>query len=419
MKKGLLLLAATIIATGMLFGAGQQDGAEATTLTLLHNQSGAATWQPYFDQMAEEIKAETGYDLESTTFPTTDIYSAQIRSSLITKDAPSLFIWWSTYRMEELANQNVLTDLSAVWDRHKDEYTEDTRNAFTFNGEVYGFPINTEYWVVWYNKEVYAELGLTPPETWDEFIEICDTLVDNDITPLLSTINGRWPSFIMFEELIVGQDPDLYVDLCEGRANYSDPRVRAAFELWAEMINKGYFTDPSTDVWAGGARDFNQKKVGMAIFGTWYMSSNLLANGVPEENIGAFILPSHNPKAGKNVIQEIKPILVSKNAPNQEAIAEVVDFWMSPEGNYAFSSQLKGFPANQKADASYLPEVKVDLFNQITDGYRILNRYWEATPTPICEAAVDQFAKFMLDPSSIDEVLAELDKVADDYWSSK
>lgn len=425
MKRNWAFVFVLFLAAAALFAGGQQDGSEQVsgvevTLTLLHDKAGSPSWQPFFEEMGLNIKAATGHGLEPTSYPSTDVYMAQVRSSLISKDAPSMFTWWSTYRMEEMANQKVLGDLSSVWDKHMEEFSVDMRNAFTFNNEVYGFPISAEYWPVWYNKEVFADLNLTPPETWAEFITICDTMLANGITPLMSTVEGRWPTFIMFEEMIIGQDPDLYVDLCEGRAKYSDPRVKAAFAVWAEMIDKGYFTDPGTDIWAGGARDFNQKKVGMALMGTWYLNSTLTPNGVSEENVGAFILPSHNAAAGKNIILEITPILTSRKARNQEAIAEAVDFWMSPEGNSQFGRLLNTYPANPQSDVSYLSPVKVELADMINnDGYRLLNRYWEATPTPICEVAVDQFARFVINPRSLDEVLQELDKVADAYWAAK
>ena len=115
----------------------------------------------------------------------------------------------------------------------------------------------------------------------------------------------------------------------------------------------------------------------MALFGTWYYAATLTSNGVPEEKIGAFILPSHNPDAGKNVVLELTPMLVSKNGPNEEDTLKLVDFWMSPEGNEAFAKALKSYPANPKANADFLPQVKVDILNKIGDeNYRLLNRYW-------------------------------------------
>ena len=409
-----------ISVTGMVFAGGDKEPVEEKAeLILMHDKSGAPDWRPILEEMSEASEAAIGIGFTQNALPATDIYMSQIRSSLVTDEAPNLFTWWSTYRMKELSDNDVLKDLSALWDKHDSEFGEDLRNAFTFNGTTYGFPISAEYWVVWYNKEVFKTYGLTEPDTWDEFIEVCETLKSNDVTPMMSTVEGRWPTFIMFEEMIVGEDPDLYVDLCEGKVKYSDPRVRKAFEKWGDMIKKGYFTEPGYDIWAGGARDFNQGDVGMALFGTWYYAATLTANGVPEENIGAFILPSHNPDAGKNVVLELTPMLVSKNGPNEEDTLKLVDYWMSPEGNGAFAKALKSYPANPKANADFLPQVKVDILNKIGDeNYRLLNRYWEATPTPICEVAVDEFARFVINPDSLDEVLANLDKVADEYWAN-
>jgi len=413
---GLLLFSAL----GAVFAGGDEEAAkEKAGIVLMHDKSGSPSWGPLFDEMSAAVESAVGIGFTNTSFPATDIYMSQIRSSLATKDAPNLFTWWSTYRMKELADNDVLKDLSSLWDKHESDFGRDLRNAFTFDGKTYGFPISSEYWVVWYNKDVFKQYNLTPPDTWDEFIAICETFKANDVTPMMSTVEGRWPTFIIFEEMIVGEDPDLYVDLCEGRVKYSDPRVRKAFEKWGDLIRKGYMTEPGYDVWSGGARDFNQGNVGMALFGTWYYAATLTANGVPEEKIGAFILPSHNPEAGKNIVLEITPILVSKNGPNEEDTMTIVDYWMSPEGNAAFAKALKSYPANPKSSADFLPQVKVEILDKISgENYRLLNRYWEATPTPICEVAVDEFARFMINPDTLDEVLANLDKVADNYWEN-
>jgi hypothetical protein len=90
---------------------------------------------------------------------------------------------------------------------------------------------------------------------------------------------------------------------------------------------------------------------------------------------------------------------------------------MGPTGNAAFAKMLNQYPANAKADSSFLPASKVNFAKTIKNGYRVLNRYWEATPTAICEAAVDEFAKFILKPDTLDTVLTDLDKISDTYWA--
>ncbi len=151
--------------------------------------------------------------------------------------------------------------------------------------------------------------------------------------------------------------------------------------------------------------------------GSWYLTV-LTSNGVPEEKAGIFVMPPHNASSGKVAILEASPVLISSNAPNMEAAKKVADWWMGPEGNAFFAKEVKQYPPNSKADTSYLPEVKVKFRKMLIDNnYRILNRYWEATPTPICEEAVDKFAEFILNPGSVDKVLADLDKIADEYWA--
>ncbi len=412
---------ALFLFTPLLFAAGSKEKvkeAEAVDVVLMHDKGGNPNFQPFFEETGAKTKEVVGVGISPSPYPTTDVFIAAVRSALPTDKAPDLFTWWSTYRMKGLIDQGLVADITDLWDKHSNEYSQGLRDAFTFNGKNYGFVYGVEYWPVWYNKDVFARLNLSVPKTWDEFIDVCETLKANDITPLFQTVQGRWPTFVMFEEMIIGEDPDLYVDLCEGRAKYTDPRVKKAFSVWADLMKRGYFTDPSTDLFADSQRLFNEDKLGMVVCGTWYYTAVLTANSVPEDKIGAFILPSHNSDAGKVIILEAMPILLSENAPNKEAAKKVVDWLMGPEGNAFLAKKITSFPANQKSKADYLPEVKVDLMNTIVDEkYRILNRYWEATPTPICETAVDKFAEFMLHPETVNKVLADLDKIADDYWA--
>ena len=51
--------------------------------------------------------------------------------------------------------------------------------------------------------------------------------------------------------------------------------------------------------------------------------------------------------------------------------------------------------------------------------YQLVNRIWEATPTEIIEAAVDEFGKFMVDPSSANQVVNNVEKLAANYWSKR
>ncbi|HVP18671.1 MAG TPA: extracellular solute-binding protein [Spirochaetia bacterium] len=406
----LLLLVPLLFVVGMGAFADQN-------LILMHDKGGNPNYQPFFEQQGQMAKDAVGVGFTPTPYPDTSTYQAAVRAALPTDKAPDLFTWWSTYRMKDLIDQGLVADMTDLWDKHKAEYPKGVRDAFTFNGKVYGICDVVEYWGVWYNKAVFAKYNLSVPATWAQFLNVCATLKKNGVTPMAQTVQGRWPTFIMFEEMVARQDPQLYVDLCDGRVKYTDPRVKKAFAVWADLIARGYFTDPSTDLFSDVPRLFANGEVAMVPCGSWYLTV-LTGNGVPEDNADIFIMPPVNPSAGKVVILEASPILIGAKAPNLAEDKKVADWWMGPEGNAAFAKLVNQFPPNSKADASFLPASKVALKKKIvSENYRVLNRYWEATPTPICEKAVDKFAEFILKPDSVNTVLADLDKIAADYWA--
>ena len=148
---------------------------------------------------------------------------------------------------------------------------------------------------MFYNKKVFAENNLTVPKTWAEFINICDTLKAKGITPLTASVDGAWPSFIWFEQLLISQDPKLYLYLTSNKIKYTDPKVKAVFQIWKDMIDKGYFTP-------GDTQFFGEKAVAlmnegtMTPVGTWNNSAYSVTGGlIGGKDYDAFVIPNINP----------------------------------------------------------------------------------------------------------------------------
>ena len=388
-------------------------------IVLMHDKGGAPNYQPVYEAMSDACFEATGVAFKQVPYPTTEIHMAAVRTALPTNKAPELFTWWSTYRMKPLIDAGLLADLTNLWDARKGEYDPGVRGAFEFNGRVYGLPGSMAYWVVWYHKPLFEQYGLSRPNTWDEFIELCDFFKSRDIIPLGATVQGRWPTFIYTEQFLVGMDPDFYEALMVGKAKYTDETAVKAFEVYKDMLKKGYFSDPGTDIWTDFPRLFGQGKAAMILMGSWYAVTLESAGLKIGEDFDAFLMPSVNPKSGKVVIYEASsPVLVGKKSVGLKDALKVAAWWLTPEGQYMFGSLSGGqIPCNTATDISYLPQVKQNIVKTLkTEGYRLVNRYWEATPTDICEEAVDKFAEFILKPDAYMQVLGDLEKIAQDYW---
>jgi multiple sugar transport system substrate-binding protein len=394
---------------------------EAKMLELYHDK---ASWDPNFLTMGELSAADTGVGFVGVPFADTTNYQTTVRAALGTDSAPDLYTWWSGYRMEDIVKAGAAADLTAVWDKYiaSGEYSQGVANAFAFDGKVYAVPSLTANWVIHYNKKLFEENGWTPPTTWDEFIALNDAMVEKGITPMATTIDGRWPAFIMFEELLArSAGPDFYNKLVQGEANYTDPEVVAAMTIWKEMIDKGYFTDPGISL---GTADnailplFQGGEVAMIPLGDWYSATLVGAGMEPGVDYDAFIMPNQNPDLPASLFFEAGPLLVGENSPNKEDAIKVADWWMSVAAQDKWS-ELAGF-TSANANAAPANVVGAGIQKWIADNQaEFIQRYWEATPPDIVEVAVDEFGRFMTDPGTMDQVLETIQAKADEVWAAR
>jgi ABC-type glycerol-3-phosphate transport system substrate-binding protein len=378
-----------------------------------------ANWQDAFNAVLTSAPAP----VTATPYADTSTYQAAVRATLRTPSAPGIFTWWSGYRMKDLVDAGLVADVSDLWKKYTDAgtYNPSLASAYTFDGKIYGIPNLVAYWVVFYNKKVFADAGVTAPTTWEELEATAAALKGKGVTPFGATVQGRWPAFIWFEEFLVRQNPDFYNRLMNGEAKYTDPEAQAVFAKWKEWIDAGYFTDPSIDFGTAGsnamASQFAQGKLAMILVGTWY-AGTLVEAGMAAEDIGVFIMPNATADMGPAVIFETGPLLISENSAQKADALKVADYWMSASAQQTWTDEMDFPPVNSEVTAK--SALISELTGQIISGnYNQINRFWEATPPEIAEAAVDELGVFMLDPTKADQVMTNLQALADKVWAAQ
>ena len=390
----------------------------AQTVELFHDKS---NWQPNW----EAVAALDDVPWEITPFSEVQAYQAAVRGALRSPAAPGMFTWWSGARMADLVEADLVEDLTDLWQPFIDagEVSAELAGGFTFDGRIYAVPSLVAYWVMYYNKNVYNELGLEVPTTWEQLESNLEAIKESGRTPVGHTIEGRWPAFIWFSEFLIRSDPDFYERLVVGEASYTDPEVERAFLTWKDWMDRGWMDDGTAafGFTAGEsmAGDFATGEVAHMLVGTWF-AETVNGTGIAEgDEWGMFVMPNMDASLRPAVIVETGPILVAKNSRNRDAALEALEFWMSAEASQAWTDQMGFVPHNNLAT---LPDGRVtgDIAALIaSEGYRQINRYWEATPPEIGENAVDEISKFVLDPESYLSVMESLQRLAESYWSSQ
>lgn len=89
------------------------------------------------------------------------------------------------------------------FDELKKEYIKGALDPVTYDGEIYGLPLELTNWAVFVNKKYFREVGLDPdkdyPKTWEEMMEISEKLVIRDGEILKRRgFDFRYPYYLTF-----------------------------------------------------------------------------------------------------------------------------------------------------------------------------------------------------------------------------
>ena len=412
---GMAGLLAQHIAAGPGWRALAQD---AKSLSLYHDKTGQ--WNDALTQLGQTAASQIGISLQPTPYPDTTSYQSALLPAL-QADPPDLFTWWSGFRLEDLVTNGLVADLSDIWTQNiaSGNIVDGLKGNFTFDGKQYGVPLHVSYWVVFYNKNVFAAQGLTPPTTWAEMTAAADKLKAAGITPFGATQDGRWPAFIWFEELILRTDPTFYTALMAGQASYTDPPAVQAMQTWQQLIQAGYFTPFDIDLSVQGASDFAAGKIGMVPYGTHWQGALLANNLVPEQDYSAFIMPNINPAATqKVVINETAVLTAAQAGKNLDTAKQFLNWFLSPTAQTQWGNAINDGMANPTITLQN-PTNTMIAQTVTSQGYSLFQRYWEASPVPIVEGAVDFLAQFMLNPGDPMSTLKQIQDLAASEWANR
>ncbi len=97
----------------------------------------------------------------------------------------------------------------------------------SYQGKWYAFPVDFKTWGVYYNKDIFAELGLEVPSTQTELLEICQKLKDAGYDPWAQWYaDGASVDIemrpVVWTEAIQNGDNDMFEKLMSGEKKVAD-----------------------------------------------------------------------------------------------------------------------------------------------------------------------------------------------------
>ncbi|MFT4106624.1 MAG: extracellular solute-binding protein [Lacrimispora sp.] len=220
-----------------------------------------------------------------------------------------------------------------------------------FDGTVYTAPLageNTQGII--YNKKYFDDNGLKEPATYEEFIQLCQTIKDKgDMAPLVVGGQDIWHMGFLFHKAyndqVLSQDPDFIKHCYEGTKDFTDPTMKAAFEELQEIMQyaqDGWVSTPDAQITTFLVNDMAV----MMYSGTHMFSQISSAN--PDFEAGWFPIPSPDGKlrlvGGGGISGLAISAEAAKDANKKAAAEEFIKFFFEPDNYKVYCETLSFIP---------------------------------------------------------------------------
>jgi raffinose/stachyose/melibiose transport system substrate-binding protein len=239
---------------------------------------------------------------------------------------------------QELFSAGYLGDCSDISGVKQNFTASNSAPWQTPDGRSFAIPFAAVSHAVYYNKTILQKEGLSIPQTWEDFLALCQTLASKGYTPLANGVADEWD---ILECFFLGMLPN-YIGGSADRLQYesgakklNDANFTAAFQGMADVakyLPKGYQSVTYNDSQAL----FNTQQAVMFMDGSW--TAGVYA-GVNFE-WGLFAMPA--PKDKKTAITFHPDMAITWNASTRYP-QECKDFlgWLaSREGATTASAAL-------------------------------------------------------------------------------
>ncbi len=224
------------------------------------------------------------FDIYASKYPDVEIVNATVaggagfvfrpvlKTRLIAGDPPDTFQLHAGLEVEGYDPETYLDPLDDIYASEglEEIFPSDLLTLLEYKGHYWGVPVNIHRSnVLWYDKSIFADAGLTPPTNWDEFWAVADALKAQGVVPLAMGTSGGWEAPHVFEDVLAGTcGAEKYSGLWTGAVPWTDPCVTEALENFKKMLTYVNTDHPALS-WDGGGHYLIDNKGAMMIMGDW------------------------------------------------------------------------------------------------------------------------------------------------------
>jgi raffinose/stachyose/melibiose transport system substrate-binding protein len=198
--------------------------------------------------------------------------------------------------------RGVVRDITADVAAFQDRIDPAALAAYSVGGKIYGIPISTlSTSTFFYNADLFEDLGITPPTTYEEFRTIAQTLSDAGHIPVLHQGKNpwMWPMWYFETASQTMGDPIAKTESnLRGETKFTDPEDVQALAAISRFAEDGILDRDSLTVdWDGMRSAFASGQSAIYYGGTWELP--WLAENVQDFTYNVFPFPKLDDAPGE------------------------------------------------------------------------------------------------------------------------
>jgi multiple sugar transport system substrate-binding protein len=398
--------------------AGSSGGSgDSKTVTLGSNASDAVP-KKAFAAVYDAFTKQSGIKVAVNT-KDHNTFQEQINSYL--QGTPDdVFTWFAGYRMQFFAAKGLATPIDDVWKTIGADMPAAMQSLSKGeDGKYYFVPIYSYPWGLFYRKSVFQQHGYQVPTTWDAFTALLKQMKKDGLVPIAFGDKDQWPAMGTFDQINFRLNGyDFHKSLMAGKESWTDPKVRAVFDHWAELLP--YHQDGAVGrTWQDAAQTLVSKKAGMYLIGSFVAQQ--FTNPADLADLDFFVFPEINSAYGQDTVEApTDGFMLSKNPKNHAGAVKLLEFIGSAQ---AEADYLKVDPSyvgvSAKSDTSSYNALQKKSY-EIISGAKHLTQFMDRDSRPDFTSTVMQPAlqNFVRDPKSVDSLLSSIDRQKKQIFAS-
>ncbi|WP_438959578.1 ABC transporter substrate-binding protein [Nereida sp.] len=409
LKASVAALGFAALATGAVAdGHGKKLSGNLRIISDMSNPAPRAVMEGLAKEFGEK-HPDLNIDLEIVD---REAWKTQIRNAL-TANAPDVVNWYAANRMGPYVNAGLFEDISDMYENGDLPGLDAVKGAMTLDGKQWGVPYTYYQWGMYYREDMFKELGLTEPTTFEEELANCQKIVDSGKKCYAIGTKFLWTAGGWFDYLNMRTNGfDFHMQLARGEVEWTDARVRETFANWRKIIDMGgYIDDHQSYSWQEALKFMTDGEAASYLIGNFAVAPMRDA-GLSDDQIDFYQFPLIDASLPQGEDAPTDTFHIPANASNKDNARAFLQFVTSADVQTKINSgdALGQLPVNaaSSVDADEFLEQGFAMLSGNAKG-GVAQFFDRDFPAEMASVGMEGLQEFMVFPDNLDDILERLE----------